>query len=82
MPFLVACIPMKELSFEVRHEDDGEFSASCELSDGVIATQGDTWKELEAMVHDAVQGYFGERDDKPACVRLHLEHDEVLPVSA
>lgn len=62
---------MEELSFEVRQEDDGGFSASCELPDGVIATQGDTWKELEQMVLDAVSGYFAEWDDKPASVRLH-----------
>ncbi len=73
---------MKELSFEVRQEDDGGFSASCELADGVIATQGDTWKELEEMVLDAVKGYFAGRDEKPASVRLHLERDEVIPVSA
>ncbi len=73
---------MKELSFEVRQEDDGGFSASCELPDGVIATQGDSWKELERMVLDAVNGYFAGRGDKPSRVRLHLERDEVISVSA
>jgi len=73
---------MKELSFEVRQEDEGGFSASCELPGGVIATQGETWKELEQMVLDAVQGYFAGRSDKPARVRLHLERDEVIAVGA
>jgi len=73
---------MKDLRFEVQQEDDGGFSANCDLPDGVIATQGETWKELEEMVLDAVNGYFGDRADKPARVRLHLERDEVIPVSA
>lgn len=65
------CSGMKELSFEVRQDDDGGFSASCELPDGVIATQGDIRKELEEMVRGAVNGYFADRGDKPAGFLLH-----------
>lgn len=44
---------------------------------GGITTQGDSFGELQAMVADAVAGYFdaGQRPDR---VRLHFLEDPVL----
>jgi predicted RNase H-like HicB family nuclease len=73
---------MSDLVFSVATEEDGGYSASCELPDGVIATQGNTWEELELMVLDAVAGYFEGRADRPARVRLHFVRDSVLSMGA
>ncbi len=47
---------------------------------GGITTQGDSFAELDAMVRDAVDGYFADRE-KPAAVRLHFVDDPVLSVA-
>jgi predicted RNase H-like HicB family nuclease len=47
---------------------------------GGITTQGDSFAELDAMVRDAVEGYFADRE-KPAAVRLHFVDDPVLSVA-
>lgn len=66
---------ISELVFEVTEEHEGGYSAVC-LTES-IATQGDTWEELRAMVKDAVEGYFFD-GPKPQTIRLHLVRDEVL----
>lgn len=45
------------LSFLVRNEDEGGFSAQCIEFPGII-TQADTESELTEMMTDAVNGYF------------------------
>ena len=67
---------MDELVFIVIPEDDGGFSASCSLPDGLIATQGDNWTDLEEMVRDAVACHFEK--DAPKKVRLRLMKESVL----
>lgn len=67
---------MDELVFTVTPEDDGGFSAVCQLHNGVIATQGDNWPDLEAMVRDAVACHFG--GGVPPKVRVRLEKESVL----
>jgi hypothetical protein len=71
---------MDELVFTVMPEDDGGFSASCQLPDGLISTQGDNWADLESMVRDAVLCHLG--NNTPVRVRLHLEKDSVLTLAA
>jgi len=44
----------------------------------LIATQGDSWEELERMVRDAVSCHFAEAPLKPGRIRLHLEEDRIL----
>jgi predicted RNase H-like HicB family nuclease len=44
---------------------------------GGITTQGDSIRELELMVADAVGAYFGP-DAAPTQVRLHFVEDPVL----
>jgi hypothetical protein len=73
---------MDEIVFTVKPEPEGGFSASCRLSGGFIATEGDTWEHMEAMVRDAVECHFGKGDDKPKRIRLHLEEDRILQPAA
>ena len=47
---------------------------------GGITTQGDTFAELDAMVRDAVDGYFQDRE-RPSAVKLHFVEDPVLAVA-
>jgi predicted RNase H-like HicB family nuclease len=47
---------------------------------GGITTQGDSFAELDAMVLDAVEGYFTARS-KPSSVQLHFVDDPVLSVA-
>lgn len=71
-----------ELVFRVRPAEEGGFTANCRLQDGLIATQGDSWEELEAMVRDAVHCHFSDAALKPGRIRLHLEEDRVLETAA
>ena len=48
---------------------------------GGITTQGDNFAELEEMVRDAAEGYFADRNDKPAELRLHFVDDPVLTMA-
>jgi len=47
---------------------------------GGITTQGDSFAELDAMITDAVGGYF-EPSQRPKSVRLHFAEDPVLSVA-
>lgn len=67
-----------ELVFRVRPAEEGGFTADCRLPDGLIATQGDSWEELESMVKDAVSCHFADAALKPGRIRLHLEEDRIL----
>ena len=44
---------------------------------GGICTQGDSFADLEAMIRDAVEGYFVDQT-KPNRIRLHFVHDPEL----
>ena len=45
------------LTFAIRNEEEGGFSAQCIEIPGII-TQTDTESELKEMIDDAVSGYF------------------------
>lgn len=46
---------------------------------GGIVTEGQTVAELQAMIADAVDGYFGAKGvAKPSSVRLHFVEDPVM----
>jgi predicted RNase H-like HicB family nuclease len=47
---------------------------------GGITTQGDSFAELDAMIADAVDGYF-EPGQRPKRVRLHFTEDPVLAIA-
>jgi predicted RNase H-like HicB family nuclease len=47
---------------------------------GGITTQGDSFAELDAMITDAVGGYF-EPNERPKRIRLHFSKDPVLAIT-
>lgn len=49
-------------------------------SGGGICTQGDCFADIEAMILDAVEGYFDGKD-KPGSVSLHFLSDPELAVA-
>ena len=63
---------MKEITFIIEPcAETGGFVARWDApGGGGIATQGDSFAELDRMIADAVAGYF-EPQDKPRAVRLH-----------
>jgi len=66
---------MDEIVFEVTQENDGGFVAEC-LTES-IHTQADNWEQLRKNVIEAVNAFFYDRP-RPAPIRLHLVHDEIL----
>jgi len=68
---------MRDLYFEA-HEDkiDGGYTASA-IGYG-IHTQADTLAELKQQVLDAVDCYFGDREEGPTVVHLRVISEEVL----
>ncbi len=74
---------MSKLIFEVTMcvEDGGGYVARWnDPTGGGITTQGNSFAELDAMVLDAVGGYFADAP-KPVTVRLHFVDDPVLTVA-
>jgi predicted RNase H-like HicB family nuclease len=59
-----------ELVFRVTQESDGGYCAEC-LTEPIF-TQGDSWEESEAMIKDAVNGYFFD-DPGSRSIRIELE---------
>lgn len=76
------CAHMKDITFTVTPCDEtGGFVARWDDAPGRggITTQGDSFAELDAMVADAVNGYF-EPPTRPQKVRLHFVEDPVVPL--
>ena len=72
---------MTEITFRIEPcGETGGFVARWDAPEGGgITTQGDTLAEIQAMIPDAVSGYF-EPDDRPARLRLHFVEDPVVAV--
>ncbi|GBD12071.1 hypothetical protein HRbin24_00071 [bacterium HR24] len=68
---------MKEVVFLVEEGTARKFIARA--LGHPIFTEADDLDELRAMVRDAVLCHFDE-EDRPAVVRLHFVHDELLAV--
>ena len=64
---------MKEITFTIEPcaETGGHVARWDAPGGGGIATQGDSFAELDSMIGDAVNGYF-EPNDKPQTVRVGL----------
>ncbi len=71
--------PMKEITFrmEACRETGGYVARWDAPGGGGITTQGDSFGELQAMVTDAVKGYF-DAGQRPSRVRLHFVEDPLL----
>lgn len=66
---------MEPITFIVEVCPDGGWTAR---ATGVsIHTQADTLDALRTQIRDAVHCHFDE-DHRPAQIRLHLVHDEVI----
>ena len=71
---------MNEITFQIEPcGETGGFVARWDDAPGRggITTQGDSIAELQAMIADAVGGYF-EPGQKPKRVRLHFVEDPTL----
>jgi predicted RNase H-like HicB family nuclease len=71
---------MKEITFTVEAcSETGGYVARWDDAPGKggITTQGDSFAELQAMIADAVNGYF-EVSERPNRIRLHFVEDPVL----
>ena len=73
---------MTEITFSIEacHETGGYVARWDAPGGGGISTQGDSFAELQAMVADAVEGYF-DAGKRPARVRLHFVEDPVLALA-
>jgi predicted RNase H-like HicB family nuclease len=62
--------------------ETGDYVARWDASrdGGGITTQGDSFAELDAMITDAVGGYF-EPKQRPKRIRLHFSQDPILAVA-
>lgn len=66
----------KEVTFAV--EEDLESGGYCAHALGhSIFTQAEDWKELKAMVRDAVECHF-DPEERPQLVNIHFVRDEVI----
>ena len=69
---------MRELIFNVTPDQEGGYVAIAVGEN--IATQGETWDDLRAMVLDATQLWFAE-STPPDTVRLYMHMEQVIAVS-
>jgi hypothetical protein len=70
-------VSASEIIVVVEESPEGGYEAKA-LGESIF-TQAETLGELRTMVQDAVRSHFDE-DDPTQVIRLHLVHDEVLPV--
>ncbi len=66
-----------ELVFVVEEAPEGGYLARA-LGEAIF-TEADDMESLREMVRDAVRCHFDD-DSRPAVVRLHLVHDELIAV--
>jgi predicted RNase H-like HicB family nuclease len=74
---------MSEITFHVEPcRETGGYVARWDAprGRGGITTQGDSFAELDAMITDAVGGYF-EPQERPKRIRLHFSQDPILAIS-
>jgi hypothetical protein len=64
-----------EIIFAVEESPEGGYEAHA-LGHSIY-TQADSLPQLREQVRDAVSCHF-EPEDKPAVIRLHFVHDEVI----
>ena len=71
-----------QIRFEVTpcHETGGYVARWDDPAGGGICTQGETFADLEAMVRDAVEGYYAERE-LPRLIQLHFVEDPLLAIA-
>ena len=70
---------MTEILFLVEEDPEGGYTAKA--VNHSIYTEADTYDQLKKMINDAVKCHF-EKGKIPAFIRIHLVHEEILPLSA
>lgn len=75
-------MPHMEICFSLTPCDEtGGYAARWDdPAGGGICRQGDNFADLEAMLLDAVEGYFTDHD-KPDRIRLHFVRDPELAIA-
>ena len=68
---------MSEVLFLVEEAPEGGYTARA-LGHSIY-TEADTWEELKAAIHDAVNCHFDE-GQRPSLIRIHYLHEEVVAV--
>lgn len=73
---------VNEITFDIEAclETGGFVARWDDPKGGGITTQGDTLTELQAMIADAVKGYF-DAGQQPQSVRLHFVEDPALALA-
>ncbi len=67
-------IYMKEVFFLVEEADEGGYCARA-IGESIF-TQADTIEELKHNIRDCISCHFDK--EKPAVIRLHFVHDEIM----
>ena len=65
-----------ELIFLVEEDPQGGFTAKA-IGESIF-TQGETLAEIKANIKDALSCHYEQKEDIPACIRLHVVHEETL----
>ena len=69
---------MTEIVFLVEEDPDGGYTARA-LGESIF-TEAKDMPALRENIRDAVRCNFPDAKNRPAAVRLHLVHDEVISV--
>jgi len=67
---------MTEIVFLVEEDPEGGYVARA-LGEAIF-TQAKSLSEIENQVRDAVRCHFGDSQDIPKAIRLHMVRDEVI----
>jgi hypothetical protein len=65
-----------ELIFLVEEDPQGGLTAKA-IGESIF-TQGETLDEIKANIKDALSCHYERKEDIPACIRLHVVHEETL----
>jgi hypothetical protein len=65
-----------ELIFIIEEDPQGGLTAKA-IGESIF-TQGETLAEIKANIKEALSCHYERKEDIPACVRLHVVHEETL----
>jgi len=65
-----------ELIFLVEEDPQGGLTAKA-IGESIF-TQGETLAEIKVNIKDALLCHYERKEDIPACIRLHVVHEETL----
>lgn len=69
---------MDEIIFLVEEKEEGGYTAKA--LEVAILTEADTVEQLREMVKDAVHCHYGNDENRPKIIRLHMVKNEVFAV--